>query len=68
MIDIKITKSFHALIPDLQLSEHDKDIVRTAIIIDSSNYEHFSWTNLNDEQVRIAIQMMKNQIARFKKS
>ena len=66
-MDAKLNKEFHALIPDLPLSNSDREVVRFAIIIDSSNYEHLSWSDLNDDQARMSIRMLRGQIARLNK-
>jgi len=66
-MDAKLNKEFHALIPDLPLSNSDREVVRFAIIIDASNYQHLSWSDLDDEQARLAIRMLRRQITRLNK-
>ena len=68
MADIKLTKAFHALAPDLPLDDSDRKALRLAIVIDCSNYEHTSWKDLNDDQAKEAIQVLKKTIARLKKT
>ena len=56
-----------ALIPDLPLNNSDREVVRFAIIVDASNYQHLSWSDLDDEQARTAIRMLRCQITRLNK-
>lgn len=67
IMDAKLNKEFHALIPDLPLNNSDREVVRFAIIIDASNYQHLSWSDLDDEQARTAIRMLRCQITRLNK-
>ncbi len=66
-MEVRLNNEFHALHSQLPLEENQKEAVRFAIILEVSNYEILSWSLLNDDQARQAIEYMKKQVNRLKK-